>query len=72
MKTKNSTVIGQTRTRGGKVTVVNAVASIHKILAEIAPQGKVYCQMETSDTGACFTFTSNGIKATFSIQEGGK
>ena len=59
----------ETKNRQGKVKVVNALASIHKILDEIAPDGTIYCKMHTSGTNAQFTFSNNGIEATFRIQE---
>lgn len=60
-----------TKNRQGEVKVVNALASIHKILDEIAPDGKIFCRMQTSDNNALFTSTHNGIEATFRIQKGG-
>lgn len=58
-------------TQSGKVKVVNALASIHKILTEIAPEGTIFCKMTTTVKGASFTFNNNGIEATFQIKKGG-
>jgi len=60
-----------TKTKQGEVKVVNALAAIHKILDEIAPSGKIDCQMTTSGKQAKFIFNSNGIEATFQIRKGG-
>lgn len=60
-----------TKNHQGKVKVVNALATIHKILDEISPDGTIFCKMQTSETDAHFTFVNNGIEATFHIQKGG-
>lgn len=66
MKTKTIT----TR-KAGDVKVVNALASIHKILDEIAPNGMIHCKMNTRKNGARFVFTNNGIEAVLQIRKGG-
>lgn len=61
----------KTTTQSGKVKVVNALAALHKILNQIAPEGTIHCQMTTTVKGASFTFNNNGIEATFQIKKGG-
>lgn len=70
---KNSTQKTKTLTvqRQGDVKVVNVLASIHKILEEIAPSGMINCQMMTGSTQAKFIFKSNGVEAIFQIRKGG-
>ena len=59
-----------TTARKGDVRVVNAVASIHKILDELAPNGIIFCNMQISNDGAVFEMSKNGIKATFRVEKG--
>ncbi len=69
METK--TIPMRSHIRRGNVTVVNAVATIHKIFEEIAPAGEIHCDMTTTENNAEFIFSNNGIEATFRIQKGG-
>lgn len=57
--------------KAGDVKVVNALASIHKKLDEIAPNGTIHCKMNTRKNGAKFVFENNGIEAVFQIRKGG-
>ena len=57
--------------KAGDVKVVNALASIHKILDEIAPNGMIHCKMNTRKNGAKFVFSNDGIEAVFQIRKGG-
>lgn len=57
--------------KAGDVKVVNALASIHKILDEIAPNGTIHCKMNTRKNGAKFVFSNDGIEAVFQIKKGG-
>lgn len=61
----------KTKNHQGTIKVVNALATIHKILDEISPDGTIFCRMQTSESDVHFTFMNNGIEATFHIQEGG-
>ncbi len=56
----------------GEVSIVNAVTSIHQILEEIAPQGKLYCTMTSHKSKVEFAFFQHGICATFQIKKGGR
>lgn len=54
--------------RHGDVKVVNAVASIHKIFEEIAPDGMIGCEWLASKTETVFVFSSGDVCATFHVQ----
>lgn len=60
------------KNRQGTVKVVNALATIHKIFDEIAPNGKLNCKMNILQNESTFTFTASGACATFHIQEIGQ
>ena len=62
----------KTKTKQGQVKVVNALATIHQILDEIAPNGKLNCKMNILQNESTFTFTTSGVCATFHIQEIGQ
>lgn len=55
--------------KSGDVKVVNAVSTIHKILDEIAVNGKLNCQMSTTQEDVSFVFISNGVCVTCHVQE---
>lgn len=59
----------KTKTRQGSVKVVNALATIHKILNEIAPSGTLECTMQSKKSETVFAFVANGVCATFHLQE---
>ena len=55
--------------KSGDVKVVNAVSTIHKILDSIAENGKLNCQMDTTQTDVSFVFIANGVCVTCHVQE---
>lgn len=55
----------------GDVKVVNAVASIHKVLDEIAPSGFIPCKMLSGNNHVQFVFEQDGVEAIFLVRKGG-
>lgn len=54
--------------KSGDVKVVNAVSTIHKILDEISENGKLNCQMNSTQNDLSFVFISNGVCVTCHVQ----
>ncbi|MDR1716325.1 MAG: hypothetical protein LBS20_10810 [Prevotella sp.] len=67
-----------TKKQQGSVKVVNALATIHKILDEMAPSGTLDYIVESKKNETLYVFIANGICATLHVQvfnpvqEGGK
>lgn len=63
MKTK--TIVSKV----GDVKVVNAVSTIHKILDEISENGRINCQMLSTENDVSFVFIANGVCMTCHVQD---